>query len=252
MDLGEYRYQKKEQERIENLIEIIPKTNRTILEIGARDGYLSKKLTDFFYPVVALDLQNPKIEHPGVICIEGNVTKLQFNDNSFDCILCSEVLEHIPPSGLHQACDELIRVAKHHIIVGVPFEQEIRIGRTTCANCEAKNPPYGHVNVFSKKKLENLFNGLRLERFDLIGREHRISTNFLSVLLMDFAGNPFGTYGQEEPCIECNGKILPINPKRPLWRKFSSKMSFILTNFQNAFNPKKFKPIWIHMVFSKT
>ena len=36
----------------------------------------------------------------------------------FDVVLCVEVLEHIPGKGLEQACRELSRVAKSHVVIG--------------------------------------------------------------------------------------------------------------------------------------
>ena len=37
----------------------------------------------------------------------------------------------------------------------------------------------------------------------------------LSTLLLDLAGNPFGTYDQEEPCIHCGAKLKPP-PRRSI------------------------------------
>ncbi len=44
--------------------------------------------------------------------------KLPYNENSFDCVLCLDVLEHI--DNLHEVFDELCRVSKRHLIVSMP------------------------------------------------------------------------------------------------------------------------------------
>lgn len=251
MDLAAYRNHPREQERINSLLGIIPKGNETILEIGARDGYISQKLARRFQAVVALDLKKPEIDHPGVLPVQGDVASLRFSDNEFDCVLCSEVLEHIPPRLLQRACDEMIRVARNHIIVGVPYEEENRIGRTTCAYCGGKNPPYGHVNSFSKVRLERLFTGLKVESVEFAGREKRVRTNRLSVALMDLAGNPYGTYEQEESCIHCCRKLTPPMAYRPFLKKVCSISSWALRKVQNVRHRSQLKPIWIHMVFSR-
>src|SRR5580658_5701608 len=124
----------------------MPLGRTSILEIGARDGYHSRPLTERFAEVTALDLEKPTFEFPGVITVAGDATKLQFADSSFDCVLCAEVLEHIP--ALEQACRELARVVRHELIIGVPFRQDTRSGRTTCRNCGKTNPPWAHVNSF--------------------------------------------------------------------------------------------------------
>ena len=251
MDLTTHRNHPREQERINNLLGLIPKTDETILEIGARDGYISKKLSEHFKTVVALDLELPTINHPGVIPVQGDVTSLPFSDNEFDCVLCSEVLEHIPSSSLQRACNEMTRVAKKHVIAGTPYEEENRIGRTTCAHCGGKNPPYGHVNSFSMARLEGVFSGLRVENIGFAGQERKIRTNWVSVALMDVAGNPYGTYHQEESCVHCGRKLVAPSPKRHVLKKVCSKMSWALTRTQNVANRNCLKPIWMHMALSK-
>jgi hypothetical protein len=70
---------------------------------------------------------------------------LGFADDFFDFVLCAEVLEHIPTASLSRACSELGRVSKHYVLIGVPYRQDIRVGRTTCWSCRKKNPPWGHI-----------------------------------------------------------------------------------------------------------
>ena len=47
MNIDEHRKGEKEQERIKNLLSLIKK-GKIAIDIGARDGYLSKLLTDFW------------------------------------------------------------------------------------------------------------------------------------------------------------------------------------------------------------
>ncbi len=44
--------------------------------------------------------------------------KLPFPDNSFDCVLCLDVLEHI--ENIHEIFDELCRVTCRYVIVSLP------------------------------------------------------------------------------------------------------------------------------------
>ncbi len=247
MDIRKYRENLKEQERIRNLMEIIPKGRFSVLEIGSRDGYMSKLLTAFFETVTALDLEKPDIFHECVINVKGDVTCLDFPDNGFDTVFCAEVLEHIPSALLKKACDEISRVAKYDVIVGVPYKQDIRAGRTTCLSCGGKNPPWGHVNSFDEDRLKRLFCMLMPVKTAFIG-ETVLKTNFLSSFLMDLGGNPWGSYDQEEPCIHCGKKLLPpIN--RTAFQKICSKMAFYFNKIQGLFI--SVQPNWIHIVFKK-
>ena len=250
MNLAEYRNSDSESVRTKDLmrhIRSVSDRKQKILEIGARDGHFSVLLKDHFANVTALDLNKPNIQKEKVHCVQGDVTDLAFNDNSFDSVLCAEVLEHIPPPKLEEACKELTRVAKKHLIIGVPYKQDIRVGRTTCYSCGKKNPPWGHVNSFSKKRLEKLFEKFEVTEVSFV-EEIEEGTNFIATFLLDLAGNPYGTYSQEEGCIHC-GKKLKEPPRRNMLQKVSTKAAFLTNQLQKPF----LKPHgnWIHIHFEK-
>ena len=123
IDYDGYRESHTEQLRIFDLRRILPKNRESVLDIGARDGYISRVLTEYFERVVALDLELPKFEIPGVVTVQGNVTRLEFQDSAFEVVCCLEVLEHIPPQVLSRACLEIARVARHEAVISVPYRQ---------------------------------------------------------------------------------------------------------------------------------
>ena len=65
---------------------------------------------------------------------------------------------------------------------------------------------------------------------------------------MDYAGNPYGTYEQEEPCIHC-GKELRPPPTRSFFKKLSTKIAFHITKRQQLTH--KGNPSWIDILFKK-
>jgi len=138
---AKYRAGESEKERTKDLLRVLPKGRRSVLDIGARDGHFDRLLTGYFPEVTAFDLHKPTFEYPGVATVAGDVTKLDVSDNSFDCVFCAEVLEHIP--AVQTACNEIIRVARHEIIIGVPFQQDTRVGRTTSLPAEKPTLPGG-------------------------------------------------------------------------------------------------------------
>jgi SAM-dependent methyltransferase len=80
-----------------------------------------------------------------------DMTRLPFKDDSFDMVICSEVLEHIGP--WRQAIRESIRVLKpdSHLVISVPR-------RWPEAVCWALSPAYrnapgGHVRIFIAEDL---------------------------------------------------------------------------------------------------
>jgi SAM-dependent methyltransferase len=247
VDYQQYREFALEVARTQDLLRIVPKNRQTVLDIGARDGHFSKLLTEHFASVTALDLKKPSFDFPKIISVAGDVRKLDFPDNAFDCVFCTEVLEHIPE--VEQACREIIRVARHEIVIGVPFQQDIRVGRTTCGSCGRVNPPWGHVNSFNERTLSALFSGLRLLSKSFVGTS-REATNPLSMYLMDFAGNPWANYEDHLECIYCGAGLVWRQEQRTLVSKICSKVAHSINRLQTMVTrPHGW---WIHLVFEKS
>ena len=86
-----------------------------------------------------------------------DITRLPFADGSFDLVICSEVLEHIPAD--KDAMKELVRVVKPgcDLVVSVPRYYPERI--CWALSDEYFNANQGHVRIYRKKQLVS-----RLER----------------------------------------------------------------------------------------
>jgi SAM-dependent methyltransferase len=247
MHLQEYRARELEQIRAEDLFRLLPKGLQSILEIGARDGFHTRQLTAHFDSVTALDLEKPAFSIERVTTVKGDVTTLQFSDNSFDCVLCAEVLEHVPD--VEKAAAEICRVARHTAVIGVPFRQDTRLGRTTCSSCGGINPPYGHVNTFDERRLRSLFHAMPEAEFSYVGAGGE-KTNAVSTWLMDVGGNPWGVYDQDEPCIHCGSRM-----ERPASRSLAKKVCSAVGHRLNAAQQALFfrpAPGWVHVRFRKS
>ena len=247
MDLTRYRASPLEQQRTADLIRLMPVAGRNALDIGARDGHFTLLMVTRFERIVALDLAEPNICHPKVQCVQGNAANMQFADKSFDFVFCAEVLEHVPTSDLPRVCHEIERVASHRILIGVPYKQDTRIGRTTCYTCGKQNPPWGHVNSFDEEQVRISFRNCEIEEISFVGKT-TAQTNSLSVTLMDFAGNPYGTYDQEEPCVYCGNRLL-LPPKRSQAQRIATRFAFWTRNATDFLS----KPhgSWMHVVLRK-
>lgn len=83
----------------------------SLLDIGAGPGYLSQKLADLGFSVSACDIQPEQFQARGIPIKKADLSaKLPYPKNSFDYIICVEVVEHV--ENPWQACREMARVLK--------------------------------------------------------------------------------------------------------------------------------------------
>jgi len=245
MDLAAYRQSENERRRLEDLLRLLPNTGGAILEIGPRDGYHSGILKSRFASVIGVDLDPPKLSLPGVQMTKASVTALPFKSGIFSCVLCAEVLEHV--QDLESAAAEITRVTCGVVVIGVPFRQDIRVGKLTCSRCGRVNPPYGHINTFDEQKLKSLFHRLELVECSFVGKVTR-RTNPLSSWLMTKAGNPWAAYNQEEPCIFC-GSHFEGSPSETIKSRACASLAYRLDRVQQVFLQPS--AAWIHALFRK-
>jgi SAM-dependent methyltransferase len=99
------------------------------LEVGAGEGVISARLHERFGSCVSLDLPDDVLrdewrQRPGPRYLNGDAQQLPFADDSFDLIVCVEVLEHLvdPVRGLR----EIARVGTKHLLLSVPREPIFR------------------------------------------------------------------------------------------------------------------------------
>lgn len=234
-----------EQARIASLLRMMPEGG-VALEIGARDCYITRLMSQRHDQVVALDLSKPQCELDNVRCVAGDVRALELPDAAFDVVLCSEVLEHLDPHDLPRATSELQRVCRGTLVVGVPFEQDLRVGRTICAHCRAINPPYAHLNRFDETRLTGMFRPFRPLQCEHIG-ETRHRTNAVSDFLMRQAGYPWGTYEQDEGCVRC-GRSLVRPRSRGLYSRALAFAAQRIDRVRNRHFAGRAK--WVHFAFA--
>ena len=99
---------------LDSAIRFFPKNKKIkILEIGGRDGYQAKYISDMGYDIISIDIKPLEPLYFPVKKIDGS--KLEFLDKSFDLICTFHVLAHI--EDLEQSFKEMRRVLKNDGIV---------------------------------------------------------------------------------------------------------------------------------------
>jgi len=99
----------------------------SILDVGCGEGFtlnrlkkqgIGKKLEGIEYLQAAIDLG--KKTYPDIKITKGTIYELPYKDNSFDLVLCTEVLEHLEDP--QKALKELVRVSNKYLVISVPNE----------------------------------------------------------------------------------------------------------------------------------
>lgn len=247
-DIRQYRRKEVERERVESLLGMLPGDASRVLEAGCRDGFITLKLAEKYKSITALDLNMPRIDHPHVHCVQGDITSLSFPDKTFDLVICTEVLEHILPGALEKACSELLRVCSRYLLIGVPYRQDLRVHATRCVHCGKINPTTGHVNSFDQQHLISLFGNTPYKAVEYPGKGV-YKTNRVSYAIYKRFGFPYGSYEQEEPCIYC-GKRLE-RPRLGVAERLICLFAKGLEFLQNKTGPSK-SPVWIHLLWEFT
>jgi len=94
---------------------------RQVLDVGTRESLLPGYLASKGASVTAIDLDTQQIrEAPGVVVQQADATKLPFEDNSFDIVISTACIKHIPEDTL--AVSEMLRVLKPHRLLALTFD----------------------------------------------------------------------------------------------------------------------------------
>jgi len=98
-----------------------------VLDVGCGEGFTLKKLNEkkIGKTITGIDNSLSAIElgkklYPELNLARGDVYKLDFSDNEFDLVICTEVLEHLEFP--EKAVEEIKRVSKKYIVFSVPNE----------------------------------------------------------------------------------------------------------------------------------
>ena len=161
-----------------SIIRQIPRNTRFLLDVGCGCAYIAKHFINSGTRVVSLDVAQANVEkalkkypsdnHAAVVA---DVFALPFKENTFDCIVASEIIEHtVDP---HAFVEALKRVLKPGgtLIISTPYKEKIEY--SLCIHCNCQTPKNAHLHSFDKNNMRSLHStsGLEVERITLVGNK---------------------------------------------------------------------------------
>ncbi len=132
------------------------------LNIGAGSGSLERQLIAKGVEVHTLDPSETTINRLreelelGERAKVGYSQAIPFADGSFDVVIMTEVLEHLPDKALNTTLPEVSRVLRSggEFIGTVPADEDLVQSLVVCPHCEQRFHRWGHVQKFTSIRLQ--------------------------------------------------------------------------------------------------
>ncbi len=159
-----YRLKRRTYEVINVIKKFYPYPNK-ILDLGAADGIMLSKIKKIFYNAgcIGIEYSNKLINYnqdSSIKIIQGDAQKLTFNDNQFDLVIATAIIEHLyqPDKMVSEAYRVLKKNGLFILTTPNPFFEKI-------ANKIGGLPGEQHQTTFDIKTLIYL---LKKNNFDIL------------------------------------------------------------------------------------
>jgi SAM-dependent methyltransferase/uncharacterized protein YbaR (Trm112 family) len=142
----------------ESVINEITDEMSLILDIGCGNGWASKKLIPSGKKVISMDISsdNPvkavrEVRHENHAGLIADAYNIPLKENSVDCIIASEILEHVPdPMTMIAGLIKLLK-QKGKLIITVPYNEKIEYN--LCVHCNRPTPRFAHLHSFNENNI---------------------------------------------------------------------------------------------------
>lgn len=156
--------------------ETLGKNPKSILLIGKGSGIVENSISIIapHIKIIVLDIY-PELR-PDVV---GDIKHLPFKETAFDCIICCQVLEHIPFEFISGVLGEFRRIVKDYAVISVPHKRKhIKI--------DIDFPIVGHKilivkNPFTKKNIRSKHHHWEINRGESFGDVKKKFEQFFTI-----------------------------------------------------------------------
>jgi len=132
----------------------------SVLDVGCAYGFVVKRFQELGVPATGVEYSPYAVSRAVTQeIIEGDVRDLsRFKKNSFDLVMGTELLEHIPENDLIKAVKEMYRVSKRFVFLLI-----CTAGSDHIESRDGKGDP-SHITMKTRDWWESLFHRLDLKR----------------------------------------------------------------------------------------
>lgn len=245
--------------RIELTADFVGKDVRSLVDVGCGNGvflnYLSQ--TKSGIDLTGTDRSVSALRFVKSNKVHASIESLPFEDQSFDCVTCLEVIEHLPTTIYPAALEELARISRKYIIISVPYKEVLEDSYTKCPSCKSIFNYELHLRSFDDGRINELFlsKGFKCVRTATTGsgvhfKGHRQFRKIFypeQQMIWNSPICPICGYSQEKPTDPAeitSGKSRAANlPSR--------KLISYLSALPKLFWPKERKDYWIIALYER-
>lgn len=163
--------------RLNTSIALVPAGTQTLADIGCGNGIFALMLKEQKPEIdsTSVDRSETALKYVKTKSAVGDIVALPFEDKSFDCVTCFQVLEHIPYPVYETVLNELSRIAKKNVIISVPYRENTENDITKCPACHATFNIELHLRRYIDTDIQQLFSryGFRCIKQQLIEKRNK-------------------------------------------------------------------------------
>jgi len=142
--------------KVTKVVQTIPSSVDSILDVGCGNGLITNILGQRF-DVTAIDRSEQALKFVETKKIKASSDSIPLENESFDMVFSSELLEHLPDDVLNGTVNEFKRLSKKYIFITVPNNENPDKLSIECTKCGYKYNSPNHLRSFSIDKLKGLF-----------------------------------------------------------------------------------------------
>jgi len=235
------------RDKISQIFNNIPPYVTNIIDIGCGNGVITNELSKK-YDVTAVDRSQAALKFVNTKILNSSSDNIPLEDDKFDMIFSSELLEHLTLDVLKGTISEFKRLSKKYIFITVPNDENPDKLSIACPKCNYKYNSPNHLRSFNTKNLSSLFPEYKMINTFTFGKKIRYYNKYILKLKTSISPSkswiPYYWMPKEKretTCPSCETTF--INPY-----KFNL-LSFGCDLLNIVVSPKK--PYWLFMVFEK-
>ena len=198
-----------QEETVRKINELLERMSiETLLDVGCGNGFLVNSLPHSI-KATGLDISEEALKYVKVDKKVGSIDNIPFDDQSFDVVVCSDVLEHMTNDMFLRAIKEIERVAKKNIILVFPYREDLDYSRAKCVNCGCHFHINWHLRSMDMDIIQRNIKGFRVKKAMYAGEEWPASLGIMNEVEKAVDGNY--SFWENAVCPHCNTRQVKKN-----------------------------------------